>query len=286
MSMSEQSPKNISADWASVTELFHRVNSVIPDAQKLVTVEPEMFVTDALDLLEQHGFSQVPVVVGQEVLGLFSYQTFSRSVISLGRAAPKNRKLDPLELTVEECMDSKPKFAHVTDEFVEWFDVIDRSDSVLVGAPDRLQGIVTAMDILRYLYRVASPFVLIGEVELALRALMQMAVDGDTLAACAHECLKDKYDAERMPTELHAMTFNDYIQIVGDGRRWDHFQPFFGGNRVRTRAKLEQLRDVRNVIFHFRREITVEEYETLAANREWMLRKARTAEARQKEVQQ
>jgi CBS domain-containing protein len=263
VSTSETPPTIISSDWTSVTELFHRVNSVIPDAQKLVTVEPEMLVADALDLLEEHGFSQVPVVVGREVLGLFSHQTFSRSVISLGRAASKNRKLDPLELTVEECMDPKPKFARVTDEFVEWFDVIDCSNSVLVGSPDRLQGIVTAMDILRYLYRVASPFVLIGEVELALRALMQMAVDGETLAACAHECLKDKYDAERMPTDLHAMTFNDYIQIVGDGRRWPHFEPFFGGNRVRTRAKLEQLRDVRNVIFHFRREITVEEHETL-----------------------
>ena len=286
MSTSEKPPTNISSDWTSVTELFHRVNSVIPDAQKLVTIAPEMLVADALDLLQLHGFSQVPVVVGPEVLGLFSYQTFSRAVISLGRAAPKNRKLDPLELTVEECMNSKPKFARVTDEFVEWFDVIDRSDSILVGSPDRLQGIVTAMDILRYLYRVASPFVLIGEVELALRALMQMAVDRETLAACAHECLKDKYDAERMPTELDAMTFNDYIQLVGDRRRWPHFEPFFGGNRVRTRAKLEQLRDARNVIFHFRREITVDEYQNLAANRDWMLRKARAAEARLKEGQQ
>lgn len=286
MDTPKKTPPNIDSDWASVTDLFHRVNSVIPDAQKLVTVEPEMLVAEALDLLEEHGFSQAPVVVGREVLGLFSYQTFSRAVISHARAATKNRKLDPLELTVEECMDSRPKFARVTDEFVEWFDVIDRSDSVLVGSPDQLQGIVTAMDILRYLYRVASPFVLIGEVELALRALMQMAVDGETLAACAHECLKDKYDTERMPTELHAMTFNDYIQIVGDGRRWDHFQPLLGGNRVRTRAKLEQLRDVRNVIFHFRREITLVEYETLAANREWMLRKVRTAEERQKEGQQ
>ena len=270
----------------SLTELFHRVNSVIPDDQQLLTVEPEMSVADALDLLDGHRFSQVPVVVGREVLGLFSYQTFSRSVITQSRAATKNRKFDPLELTVEECMDPKPPFARVTDEFAEWFDVIDRNDSILVGSPDRLQGIVTAMDILRYLYRVASPFVLIGEVELALRALMTIAVDQETLAACAHECLKDKYDADSMPTELHKMSFNDYIQIVGDGRRWPHFEPFFGGNRVRTRAKLEQLRDIRNVIFHFRREITVEEYQTLAANRDWMLRKARTAEARQREVQQ
>ena len=270
----------------SLTEVFHRINSVIPDSQKLVTVEPDMAAANALDLLTEHGYTQLPVVVGREVLGLFSYRTFSQAVITHGRAATKNRKFDPLELTVDECMEPKPHFARVTDEFVEWFDVIDRSDSVLIGSPNQLQCIVTAMDILRYLYRVASPFVLIGEVELAIRALMQMAVDPETLAACAHECLKDKYDTETMPTELRAMTFNDYIQIVGDGRRWGHFEPFFGGNRVRTRAKLEQLRDIRNVIFHFRREITVEEHQTLAANRDWMLRKARTADARQKEGQQ
>ena len=270
-------------DLKSVTELFHRVNSVIPDNQTLFTLEPEMLVADALDLLKKHGFTQAPVTVGREVLGLFSYRTFSQAVIAQSRAASKSKKFEPLELTVEECMEPRPPFARITDEFVEWFEALDRHDSVLVGSPDRLLGIVTAMDILRYLYRVASPFVLIGEVELALRALMQMSVDSETLTACAHECLKDKYEPDKIPTHLHDMTFNDYIQIVGDGRRWPHFEPCFGGNRVRTRAKLEQLRDIRNVIFHFRREITVEEHQTLAANRDWMLRKARTAEARQKE---
>lgn len=270
-------------DLKSVTELFHRVNSVIPDQQLLITLDPEMPVSEALSLLQHHGFTQAPVTAGREVLGLFSFRTFSQAVIALSGTASKNRKFDALELTVEECMEAKPAFARVTDEFSEWFEALDRNDAVLVGSPDRLQGIVTAMDILRYLYRVASPFVLIGEVELALRALMQMSVDNETLAACARECLKDKYEPDRIPTQLHDMTFNDYIQIVGDGRRWPHFEPCFGGNRARTRAKLEQLRDIRNVIFHFRREITVEEHQTLAANRDWMLRKARTAEARQKE---
>ena len=55
----------------------------------------------------------------------------------------------------------------------------------LVGEPNRLQGIVTAMDILRYMYGVASPFVLIAEVELALRALMQLAVQpGNARGLC------------------------------------------------------------------------------------------------------
>lgn len=82
------------------------------------------------------------------------------------------------------------------------------------------------------------------------------------------------------------MTFNDYVQIIGDGRNWEHFRAVMGGSRNRTRAKLEQLRDLRNVVFHFKRELTVEEYETLAAGREWMLLKARAAEARREEAAQ
>ena len=71
---------------------------------------------------------------------------------------------------------------------------------------------------------------------------------------------------------------------ITNGRNWDHFQSFMGGNRVRTRARLEQLGNLRNVVFHFKHKITVEEYETLAAGRDWMLLKARAAEARRGEA--
>lgn len=268
----------------SVTELFHRLNNVLPEDQQIVSVAPEMLALDAIKMLQEYRFSQLPIVVGREVLGLFSYRSYTNAVITLGQNATKNERFDPLELLVDDCLE-KPTFARVTDEFAEWFDFIDRYDSVLIGEPNRLQGIVTAMDILRYLYRVASPFVLLAEIELALRAIIRLAVDKETLAASAKECLQDKY-TDQVPTRLEDMTFNDYAQIIGDGRCWNHFQASMGGNRIRTRAKLEQLRDIRNVVFHFKRGITVEEYETLAAGREWMLLKARAAEARREEAVQ
>jgi CBS domain-containing protein len=231
--------------------------------------------------MKEHQFSQLPVVVGREVLGIFSYRTFAGAVVTLGKTASQKQKFNPLELLVEDCME-KPTFARVTDEFAAWFDFIDKHDAVLVGEPNRLQGIVTAMDILRYLYGVASPYVLLGEVELALRALIESAVNPDTLAACIEECLKNKYK-DRLPTRLEEMTFNDYVQIICSESSWEHFQPVMGGTRVRIRTKLEQLRDIRNVLFHFKRGLTMEEYETLAAGRDWMLMKARTAEARREE---
>ena len=269
----------IGSESRSVTELFHCLNSLLPLDQQIVDVSPDLLAVDALKKMDEHRFSQLPVVVGRAVLGVFSYRSFSNIVIKHSQTATKNQKFNPLELRVEDCME-KATFARVTDDFDQWFDFIGQHGAVLVGEQDRLQGIVSAMDILLYLYEVASPFVLITEIELGLRALMRFAVEPDTLAACARECLKEKYKEEVPPTRLEDMTFNDYVQIVGDGRSWDHFKPIMGGSRDRTRARLVQLRDLRNVIFHFKRKITVEEYDTLVADRNWMLNRIRAKEAR------
>lgn len=284
MTLSIVSTTSAEMETPSVTELFHRLNSVMPLDQEVVSVPPDFCAIDALAEMGRHHFSQLPVVVGRQVLGLFSYRSFSNAVIKLSQSAPRNQRFDPTELLVEDCLE-KPEFARVTDEFVDWFESIDRQNAVLVGEPNHLQGIVTAMDILRYLYQVASPFVMIAEVELGLRALMQLAVDDTTLAECAQTCLKEKYPVD-LPTRLEDMSFNDYVQIIGDGRAWDHFKSVMGGNRPRTRAKLEQLRDLRNIVFHFRHELTAEEYENLASGRDWMLMRARAAEGRREEAKQ
>jgi predicted transcriptional regulator len=193
MNQNSHDPPHGGDDSHSVTGLFHRLNSVLPIDQEIISVLPETPVEEALDVLSKHGFSQLPVMVNSQVLGLFSYRSFSQAVIKLSGDA-KNQKFNPREMFVEDCID-RPTYARVSDEFRAWFDAIDKQDAVLVGDPNRLQGIVTAMDILRYLYGVASPFVLIAEIELSLRALIHLSVDQDQLIACAKTCLKQYREA-------------------------------------------------------------------------------------------
>jgi len=263
----------------SITELFHRINRLLPDSQEMLTVPGEMLASEALKIMRQYGYSQLPVAVGTEVLGLFSYRSFSEAVLATG-ACRENAKIGLGDLTVEECIE-KAEFARVTDEFNYWFDTLDKRDAVLVGEANRLQGILTPMDVLRYLYRVASPFVLIAEIELSLRALIRLAVSQEKLAECAQTSLNTCYKPERLPNSLEEMTFHDYIQIICDGRHWPLFESVFKGNRTRTRAKLDTMNELRNSVFHLR-EVTVENYETLAASRDWMLMRSMAAEARAK----
>jgi CBS-domain-containing membrane protein len=48
-------------DDVSLTAVFHRLNSVVPENQRMVTVMPETSAADALELMRRHEFSQVPV---------------------------------------------------------------------------------------------------------------------------------------------------------------------------------------------------------------------------------
>ena len=272
-----------SDDPRSVAEVFHRINSVIPDDPEIFSLGPETTVRDAIAFLANRHCSQVPVVLNGEVLGLFSYRDFVKAVKSHGDADPRTTAGDLLSMPVEECMNTRPEYARVTDEFPRWLDVLEQHEAFLVGDTNRLEATITPMHLVRYLYKVSQPYVLIQEIELGIRSLIRMAVDDDALTKAARTCLNEKYQPDKLPTTLEGMTFDDYARIVGDGRTWEMFQPLFRGDRPRTSTKLRELVELRNKVFHFRG-VSVEDHPKLVEGRDWVLTKIRAADALRREA--
>jgi len=256
---------------SKLAHLFHRINSIIPEAQEVVTVAPSAFAAEALALLDQHRFSQVPVVRGGEVLGSFSYRSFARRAVELqhGHGALG-------ELPVEEFMEALD-IAHATDELASIFAAVDRDDAVLIGAPNDLQAVVTAMDALRYLYRLTEPYVQLGEIERSLRMMVDASVNDGQLAECARHALQREYEGQEadLPTRAADMTLGELVSIIRDGRNWQHFEPMLGSRRELAAARLSPLPGLRNDLFHFRRELSDEERVTIAVARNWLLGKLR-----------
>jgi len=251
------------------------VNRVIPDDQQLMTVNPEMPASEALALMKEHDFSQVPVVQGSAVLGLFSYRAFALEVAEIGKG-----KADPTTLPVEEFLEHEElTYARLTDEFSRVIESLNRCDAVVVSGPNELVALLTPMDLVAYLHSVANAFVLLQEIELAVRKLIQFALpDPNKLAECIRNALGEHERARRPPERLEEMAFNDYIQLIRDGRNWRHFQVAFGGTRERANGKLEPIRDLRNDIFHFKREPSITDQEKLSRCRDWLHRRIRNAE--------
>lgn len=276
----DRSPVARELDLAS--ELFHRINRIIPEDQSILSVPPSCRVRDAVELMRQHGYSQVPVVESGEVLGVFSYRSFAQGAANATLDGWTKQKCAPGDLQVDEFLEQF-EFARVTEEMSRVFDAMDRDNGVLIGTPERLIGVLTPMDFLRYLHRVASPFVMVSEIELALRALMGIALTPEQIAGAAKRCLATAYGGEdKVPAVLEEMTFDNYQVLVSHGDSWVLLEPVFGGTRTRASAKLKEVGAIRNDLFHFKREITIHDHETLALHRNWLLSKIKQAEAHHK----
>jgi len=259
----------------SVVAMFHRVNSLLPDEQNVVSVSPGALVREALELMRKHGFSQLPVMEGDEVLGVFSYRSFSARAAELGKA-----DLDRIE--VDDCLEDF-EFVRVSGEIEAMFECLDRDGAVLVGDPDRLVAVATATDLVQYLYSFAHPFVMIQEIEMVLRELVRSAVPKDELPPRIRRAVSSRYMAaeDRIPAELVDLSFAELVLTVTHGANYtEAFCKILGRNRESARGYLDPIPRIRNEIFHFRRPVTGEDVQTLANTRTWLLRKARTIEAR------
>jgi CBS domain-containing protein len=258
---------------------FHEVGNLFPGEVEVLAVEPHVSVGEVLRRMLAAGYSQVPVVDNGTVRGLFSFGTLARVVAT-------EPKFELHTLEVGDVMESVP-FVSVRDSLHSVLPMLEERETLLVGSPSSLQAVATPSDALRYLYRLSKPFVLIGEIENALRSLIEMRTPGDVLNSCIDNSIRKMYEAQdrSVPERLDEMSFEDLRSIVTSGKNWEFFQGTLGNNRALISSKLERIRVLRNKVLHFRGELETLDHHDLLAMRDWLRDKAHAAEPLQMEVQ-
>jgi hypothetical protein len=134
---------------------------------------------------------------------------------------------------------------------------------------------VTSADAVEFLWQATKPFVLIQEIELAVRHLMQ--------SACTGEDLADRIRAiplpnrNPVPTTLVELSLGEMINVLTHGPNFgEYFRRTFGQSRELVLSYLQGVPKIRNQVFHFRDDASVEQLEALLNARDWLLRKIRT----------
>ncbi len=259
----------------SLRKLFHLVKEALPEQQQLLVITPETKVKKAIALMKEHRFSQLPIVSGKSVLGIFSFRSLAFGLLRL----PKRSLTDILNLNVEDFIEDY-KFVSIKDKLTDILDEFELMDGVLVGSEEKLQGILTSMDALSYFYRVASPYVMLCEIELAIRELIRKSVTQEELIDCIGKALKNHYETTngKVPMCLEEMTLFDYVMILRREDTWQKFSRAFGGNRHFAYAQLEPLPNLRNDIFHFRKSLSEDDFTKLKDARDWLLKRVITFE--------
>ncbi|WP_442940059.1 hypothetical protein [Nocardioides sp. B-3] len=139
---------------------------------------------------------------------------------------------------------------------------------VLVGDETNLLAVATATDVNVFLWNATRPFVLLQDVELAIRDLMRSCTDGAGLGAAIAAAHVE--GAKR----LEDLTLGELMSVLlNEASYGDLFRHAFGSRRDLVTATLEPVREIRNKVFHFRDDVSVGELETLVAAVGWLRRK-------------
>jgi CBS domain-containing protein len=262
---------------------FHNVGSLFPSKVEVITVQPQDKVGKALKIMLERRFSQLPVVENGEALGVFSLWSLARQ---LSRTANMRLQRSFLDLEVGELLEKVPKVT-VKDGLYSILDSLDRFEVLLAESPHGLHCVVTPSDVLRYFWNVARPYILLQEIELALRSLIGIHAPGEKLKTCIDQALTKSYQNRYLPvpTGMEDMNFDDYKSIITCQANWPLFESVLGHNKDLVWTRLDSLRKTRNNTFHFRLDIGISEYEDLVVARDWLFEKVgrRSAEMREKD---
>ena len=213
----------------------YRIGALSAANQFLVTVKPDSSLQEATSLMLAHDYSQLPVMQSEFVLkGIVSWQSIGKR-IALKAAGG----------LVRDFMDDGVVVASGASLF-SVIETIARSQYVLVRnlATNKITGIVTTSDLTLQFRQLGEPFLLLGEIEHQIRALIDGVYTSQELRAVG-----DPSDSMRVISSVADLTFGEYVRLLEKPSNWGKLNLSF--ERAVFIARLDRVRLIRNDVVHF-----------------------------------
>jgi CBS domain-containing protein len=214
---------------AHVVEPANRVGAIAAAHRPLVSLSPDEPIIEAVSIMQLRGVVMVSVTErgDRKLLGIVTWRSIA--VALLDRASP----------TLRQCLEPARECPLEADLF-EVARMVRTDGPVFVrGADGVLCGPVTQEDLVAEFGPRLEPFLLAGEVELALRSLVQERFPEEARSTC---------DARGTPAQ-RGLTLGECQRILQDPRCFDCAGiPF---SRRQFDARLEDVRLLRNDLMHF-----------------------------------
>ena len=218
----------------NVVEPAHRISRLQAANRPPTMVSRDDSIQHAITVMLQNEFSQIPVKrATNQLAGMISW-----------RSIGKKLHFDDGCQTVGECMEKH----HEVRDSASLFDVIPivtRYDCVIVkNGTGKITGLVTNADISREFRNLTEPFLLLGEIENALRRLIDQRFPQNQL-----ESARDPNLPARAIESASDLTFGEYLRLMENPDNWSRMGlPLERREVVR---QLEEIREIRNDVMHF-----------------------------------
>jgi CBS domain-containing protein len=212
-----------------------RIGSLPAANKKLTTVGQDDDLKKAITKMLLRDYSQLPIMHGERtVKRMISWKSIA-SRYAIGGECQK----------VQHCRED----AQVIDANGILFDAIPtivKHGYVLVRdqKENRITGIVTASDLSLQFQQLAEPFLLLREIELHIRQLLQDKVTADDL-----ESLASSDDSAPKPKSISELSFGAYVRLLQRPQVWTNLS--LNIDQASLTTHLEEVRQIRNDVMHF-----------------------------------
>jgi CBS domain-containing protein len=273
------------------------VQDVLKNRPKPVSVLMSLSLGDALTIMRDNDFGQLPVVDADErPIGLLHQSQVLRVLLQLG--CPING------LLVKAVMSDQFEKVEFDEGIIEAANRMANANVVFVVRSEKLVDVLTVHDVARFFRQRASELMRIEEIETSIREHLRQAYkdDAESLSAGAAKAknsatkvtVEKLYGAIRRYHEapgleppmrddtkleialkvlgvdtaarvsFEDLTLQEYITMLFDRNIWsDRANILNSMPRDTLNSLLARVRDIRNVLFHFKRDLTADERESL-----------------------
>jgi CBS domain-containing protein len=275
------------------------------DQPELVTIAPNATLQEAVALMIEHDFSQLPIIEDGKPYGNPASFVTSTSIARALRYFGTPLK----DLRVRDAIIPARTVSADEDLFSKMDDLLD-AYAVLVLNPDgTIAGIVTNYDTTHYFRRRAEDMLLVEDIETTLKDHVRVVYGGDendpegplqtainALSSfvdniqddcrksfrrfCAaksiqvvdtdiREVVDKPFAGTKGDRKFDDLTLNEYIQLARKEAAWKVLGPQFGISDKAFLEMLEGVRKTRNKLMHFRPDITPVERDNLRFCAQW-----------------
>lgn len=238
----------------------YRVGDI--DAPELATIPSDENLLDAIDEMFSERYHQIGVDRNGELIGMLSFQSLARAIKVVNQV---NDSRDIAGRSVEIAVEEPVAVVDPDEDVFTLFDLLAEDFYVLVEYPGEEYHIITDWDLHNFLQEELEDFLLIAEIEDAIRSLFRRAYPHDL-----PDRLADAFDDMEIPTPdtVEHCSFSHYQIFISKNDA--DFEHYFDEDPSFAESLLGELGDIRNRLFHFRGEEEPEEGDRVSDDKEFV----------------
>ena len=241
------------------------ISELIKDRSLPLCIRKGTKVREALEIMMEHDYSQLPIVDEQGVLaGIITEQTITYTYYLVGNSESL------LDMTVDHCQ-ATPVTLSPDDSIFDALDKLRNVYAAVVVVNHKPTGIVTDYDTTFFFRNYSDGLIQVQDVEITLRQHIESILNTEQKmkSALCHAFGQDRRDPSKLAKEFDKLDLGDTIQLITTDENWGKFKPIFSSKPIFF-GYMEPVREARNQLTHFRGNLTNLQKKQLKQALDWL----------------